>query len=84
MSYLLAVSIGIMIGAVVPTTVVGMRGDAVDRPSGLVQLAPTSAAFLMVFAQAVGRTDYLIVPLTLALIGFTGSLVYARLMAPRK
>ena len=84
MSFLEVVAVGILIGAVVPASVVGMRGDPVDRLSGLVQLAPTGAAFLMVFAQAVGRTDYLIVPLTLTLISFTGSLVYARLMAPRR
>jgi multisubunit Na+/H+ antiporter MnhF subunit len=74
----------LLVGAVAPLTVVCARGGGTDRLAGLQQLGMVCALVVLLLAQAVGRSDYLIVPLTLIVVSFAGSLVYARLLVPRK
>jgi multisubunit Na+/H+ antiporter MnhF subunit len=74
----------LLAGAVGPAVVVGVYGAPDQRLVGLLQAGATTVLFLVVFARAMDRTDYLIVPVALALVSFAGSLVFARLLVPRK
>lgn len=73
----------VLIGGVLPATLLGMRGEPVARVVALQQLAVAVTLVLMLFAQAVDRSDYLIVALTLVVVSFAGTLVFARLLVPR-
>ena len=73
-----------MLGAGGPALLIAMRSDAMGRLVALQQLAAVAVLVLVLFAQAVGNSSYLIVPLTLALLNFAGGLVFARLMVPRR
>lgn len=84
MSMWLMTSLALLIGALAPAVYAGARGGPVDRLAGLQQLGAVAVLVLMVFAQAVGRSDYLIVALVLVLVSFAGALVFARLLVPRK
>jgi multisubunit Na+/H+ antiporter MnhF subunit len=42
-----------------------------------------ATAELILYAQAAGQAQYLIVPLVLTVVSFAGTLVYTRLLAPR-
>jgi multisubunit Na+/H+ antiporter MnhF subunit len=59
------------------------RGAPVDRLAGLEMGGTVTALELMLFSQAENESQYLIVPLTLVLLSFAGTMVYARLLAPR-
>lgn len=80
----LVAGVVLVIGAVAPLTAVCARGGPVQRLVGLQQLGMVSALVLLLLAQATGRSDYLIVPLVLVVLSFAGSLVYARLLVPRR
>ncbi|HET6877616.1 MAG TPA: monovalent cation/H+ antiporter complex subunit F [Jatrophihabitans sp.] len=84
MSMWLVASLALLIGAFAPAVYVGARGGPVDRLAGLQQLGGVAVLVLMLFAQAVDRSDYLIVPLVLVLVSFAGALVFTRLLIPRK
>lgn len=84
MSIWLACCIALAAGAALPAVVLAMRGDAMARLIGLQQLATVATLALLLFAQAVKQPSYLIVPLTLSLLGFAGALVFARLAVPRR
>lgn len=84
MTVWMAASLVLLFGTVVPSAVVSLRGGAVERLVGLQQMVAGSTLLLMVFSQASGRSDYLVVPLVLVLASFTGALVYARLLVPRR
>lgn len=83
MNMWLVASTVVLFGAVLPSAVLGMRGGPVARLVALQQLAVAVTVVAMLFSQAVGRTDYLIVPLTLVIVSFAGTLVFARLLVPR-
>jgi multisubunit Na+/H+ antiporter MnhF subunit len=68
----------------IPAIAVGVRGGAIERLVGLQQLAAVLALTLLVSAQAVGHASYLTVPLVLVLLSFTGTLVFTRLLVPRR
>jgi multicomponent Na+:H+ antiporter subunit F len=59
------------------------RGTPVDRLVGVEMSNVIVTLELILFSQAVGQSSYLIVPLVLAVVSFAGTLVYARLLAPR-
>lgn len=84
MSVWLACCIGLLLGAGGPVLLFAMRSDPMSRLVGLQQLAAVTVLVLLLFAQAVGNSNYLIVPLTLALLNFAGGLVFARLLVPRR
>ncbi|HEY5985631.1 MAG TPA: MrpF/PhaF family protein [Streptosporangiaceae bacterium] len=62
---------------------IASRGAPVDRLVGVEMGTVIVTLELILFAQAVGQSSYLIVPLVLAVVSFAGTLVYARLLAPR-
>jgi multisubunit Na+/H+ antiporter MnhF subunit len=77
-------SLVLLLGAVAPAALLGSWGTPVQRLVALLQLGAASVLFLVVFAQADNRADYLIVPLALVLVSFAGALVFARLLVPRR
>lgn len=76
-------SIVLLAGGLTPALWLGSRGSPVDRLVGLELGGAVATLVLLGFAQAVGQSTYLIVPLVLVLVSFAGTLVYTRLLAPR-
>ena len=62
---------------------ISARGDPIDRLVGLQLAGVISTLALLAFAQAVAQPSYLIVPTVAVVLSFAGTLVYARLLAPR-
>jgi multisubunit Na+/H+ antiporter MnhF subunit len=56
------------------------RGTAWDRLVGLELLSVVAVLAMVLIADGSGRSSYLIVPLVLAVLSVTGSLVAARLL----
>lgn len=72
-----------LVGLGLPVAVwIGARGTAMDRLMGLELGAVDATLALLAFSQAVGQPSYLIVPTAAVVLGFAGTLVYARLLAP--
>lgn len=70
-------------GVLVPALWLASRGGPVDRLVGLEIGSVAVTLELVLYAQAAGQSQYLIVPLVLALVSFAGTLVYTRLLASR-
>lgn len=63
---------------------IGSRGDPVDRLVGLEFAGVIGTLALMAFSQMVAQPSYLIVPTVTAVLSFAGTLVFTRLLAPRR
>jgi multisubunit Na+/H+ antiporter MnhF subunit len=72
-----------MLGGIVPAFLLGSRGSPVDRVVGLELVSSTTVLTMLVLTQAFGQPSYLIVPLVLAVLALTGTLVFTRLLGPR-
>lgn len=66
-----------------PALWVGSRGDPVARLVGLEIAGAVGVFVLLAFSHAMSNSSYLIVPLVLAVLTVTGTLVYTRLLGPR-
>lgn len=64
-------------------TWIASRGDPVERLVGLELAGVVATLALLGFAQAVAQPSYLIVPTIAVVLSFAGTLVFARLLAPR-
>lgn len=84
MSMWMIACIALSVGGAVPAIILGLRGTAVERLVGLQQLAAAFTLLLLVYTQATGQSSYLVVPLVLVLLSFTGTLVFTRLLVPRR
>lgn len=84
MSMWMIAAITLSVAGAIPTVVVGVRGAAIERLVGLQQLAAVLVLLLLVYAQATGQSSYLTVPLVLVLLSFIGTLVFTRLLVPRR
>jgi len=73
----------LLAGAVAPGLWLASRGGPVERLAGVEIGSVAVTLELVLYAQAAGQSQYLIVPLVLALVSFAGTLVYTRLLAPR-
>ncbi|XRQ15161.1 monovalent cation/H+ antiporter complex subunit F [Actinomadura welshii] len=71
----------IMIGGVLPAVLAMLQGTPAGRLAGLIVAGPLVTLVLVLLAAAYGRPDYLDVALVLALLSFTGSLVFARFLS---
>jgi len=73
-----------LVGVGLPVaTWIASRGDPVDRLVGLELAGVVATLALLAFAQAVAQPSYLIVPTIAVVLSFAGTLVFARLLAPR-
>lgn len=66
-----------------PVLWLGARGSEVRRLVALQLFAQLVVLMGMAFSHAARQSMYLIVPLTLAILSVTGTLVYTRLLGPR-
>jgi multisubunit Na+/H+ antiporter MnhF subunit len=73
----------LMIGGMIPGLVLLSRGDAVGRLIALQLLAGLAVLELLLLSQGFGQSQYLIVPLVLAVLSFAGTLVFTRLLGRR-
>ena len=73
-----------LVGIGLPVAIwISSRGDPVDRLVGLELAGVVGTLALLAFAQAVAQPSYLIVPTVAVVLSFAGTLVFARLLAPR-
>ncbi|WP_214107760.1 monovalent cation/H+ antiporter complex subunit F [Acrocarpospora catenulata] len=77
---MIAATLVMLAGALLPCLLATVRGKPVDRLVGLVAAGPVAALVLLLLAAAYGRSAYLDVALIAALLSFAGSLVYARFL----
>jgi multisubunit Na+/H+ antiporter MnhF subunit len=84
MSMWMTACVALSVGGAFPAVLLGLRSGAIERLVGLQQLAAVFTLLLLVFAQASGQPSYLTVPLVLVLLSFTGTLVFTRLLVPRR
>lgn len=63
-----------------PALVVGSRGRALYRLTGLQFAGPVVVLVLIALSVVLGQPSYLIVPLALVLLSYAGTLVYTRLL----
>jgi multisubunit Na+/H+ antiporter MnhF subunit len=63
-----------------PALVVGARDKALHRLTGMQFAGPVVVLVLIALSVVAGQSQYLIVPLTLVLLSYAGTLVYTRLL----
>lgn len=76
----LPVAFALLVTAVFPCLVAMLRGEPVDRLTGLILAGPMTTLVLLLLAAGYGRPAYLDMALIVALLSFAGSLVFARFL----
>jgi multisubunit Na+/H+ antiporter MnhF subunit len=80
MTWLLLAALLLMAGGLGPALWLAARGDAVARLAGLQLASAVTALTLLLLVQAYGPSSAVILPLTLTVLAFAGTLVFARLV----
>jgi multisubunit Na+/H+ antiporter MnhF subunit len=75
--------LALVVGGLAPGLWITARGSAVDRLVGLELVSVVSVVIMLVLAQVTGQSYYLAVPLVLAPLSVTGTLVFTRLLGRR-
>ena len=83
MTLWIAVSVALLLGGVAPALWIGSNGDGPARLAGMELAGAVSVLVLLCLSVAFAQSMYLIVPLTLAVLAVTGTLVFTRLLGPR-
>ena len=73
----------LLAGALAPALWLAARGDPVRRLVGLELAGAVTVLVLLLLTQAYGPSSAVILPLTLALLAFAGTLVFTRLLGTR-
>jgi multisubunit Na+/H+ antiporter MnhF subunit len=76
--------LALVVGGLAPGLWITARGSAVDRLVGLELVSVVSVVIMLVLAQVTGQSYYLAVPLVLAPLSVTGTLVFTRLLGRRE
>lgn len=76
-------SLMLLIGGLVPATLLGARGGPTDRLVGLILTGAIAILAMLTLSQAYSQSSYLIVPFVLAVLSVAGILVFTRLLGPR-
>lgn len=74
----------LIVGALVPAAVLGLRGSALARLVGLQLTGTVLIPVLLLLTIGYGQTSYLIVPLAAAVLSFAGIMVFLRLLETRR
>ncbi len=74
----------LLVGGIGPALAVGARGTPSSRLVGLELANAVVTTFFVVFTLVSGFTFDLTLPLVLAPLSLTGTLVYTRLLSPQK
>lgn len=77
-----AAALALLIVGVAPGLLLCARGTAIGRLIGLELLGASAIMAMVALSVAVNQSSYLIVPLVLAVLTATGTLVYTRLLTP--
>lgn len=77
-----AATLALLVVGVAPGLLLCARGTAVARLVGLELLSASAVMAMISLSVAVNQSSYLIVPLVLAVLTATGTLVYTRLLIP--
>jgi multisubunit Na+/H+ antiporter MnhF subunit len=75
-----AAALVLIVGALAPATLLGLRGGRLERLIGLQLAGAVLVPVLLLLTYGYGQTGYLIVPLVLAVLSFAGVLVFLRLL----
>ena len=73
--------VALVVCGILPCLIGVCRGEPLDRLAGLVALSSVATALLILLASAFVRPAYVDVALVLTVLGFAGSLVFARFFA---
>jgi len=73
----------LLAGGLAPALWLASRGDPLRRLAGLELASAVTVLTLLVLGQAFGPSSVVIVPLTLAVLSFAGTLVFVRLLGSR-
>jgi multicomponent Na+:H+ antiporter subunit F len=76
----LPAAFALLVAAVFPCLLATLRGEPVDRLSGLILAGPAATLVLLLLAAGFGRPAYLDAAFLVALLSFAGSLVFARFL----
>ena len=77
-----AVTLALLVVGVAPAVYLAARGSNIQRLIGLQLLSVSGSLVLIGLSAIVNQSSYLIVPLVLAVLAATGTLVYTRLLTP--
>ncbi|AMM31362.1 hypothetical protein SA2016_0672 [Sinomonas atrocyanea] len=75
-------ALAFLVVGVAPGLLLCARGTAIARLVGLELLGASAILAMIALSAAVNQSSYLIVPLVLAVLTATGTLVYTRLLTP--
>jgi multisubunit Na+/H+ antiporter MnhF subunit len=70
----------LMVGGLGPALWLAARGDALERLVGLELAGSVTVLTLLLLTQAYGPSSAVILPLTLTVLAFAGTLVFIRLL----
>ena len=84
MTLWLAAALVLILGALVPAVILGLRGTPLARLVGLQFAGTVLVPVLLLLSIGYGQTSYLIVPLVLGVLSFAGVLVFLRLLETRR
>lgn len=76
----LPAAFALLVAALFPCLLATLRGEPVDRLSGLILAGPAATLALLLLAAGYGRPAYLDAAFVVALLSFAGSLVFARFL----
>jgi multicomponent Na+:H+ antiporter subunit F len=79
-SVALPAAFALLVAGVVPCLLATVRGEPVDRLTGLILAGPVVTLVLLLLAAGYGRPAYLDAAFVVALLSFAGSLVFARFL----
>ncbi|GLY42948.1 hypothetical protein Amsp01_089710 [Amycolatopsis sp. NBRC 101858] len=83
MTWLLLAAVLLMAGGLGPALWLASRGGAVERLAGMQLAGAVTVLTLLLLVQAYGPSSAIILPLTLTVLAFAGTLVFARLLGTR-
>jgi multisubunit Na+/H+ antiporter MnhF subunit len=69
-----------LLSCVIPCGISCFKGSPVERLIGLEMMGIVSTMFLLVMAEALGRTSFYDIGLTMSLLTFGGGLVFTRFL----
>jgi multisubunit Na+/H+ antiporter MnhF subunit len=83
MTWLLLAAVLLMAGGLGPALWLASRGGAVERLAGMQLAGAVTVLTLLLLVQAYGPSSAIILPLTLTVLAFAGTLAFARLLETR-
>jgi multisubunit Na+/H+ antiporter MnhF subunit len=83
MTWLLLAALLLMAGGLGSALWLASRGSALERLAGMQLAGAVTVLTLLLLVQAYGPSSAVILPLTLTVLAFAGTLVFARLLGTR-